>query len=180
MRVRRLRDVHSLIADPFQIVVDARDGQHKSKIRGHQLLQRQQLHDAVVDLDLQFVDGVLFLEDGLARAFHPRRARNGRPDARRVRQGCPSRAAAPSIPQDRVQNGVPFVRPSPRTVPGLRAATTLRIRAIISNVAYQCDAIRRKKAIQKSMDTLCRAIVRPRATESSETPGDVRLGARIA
>ena len=62
--LRRLRDVDRLVADAFQIVIDARNGQHKAEIRGHELLQRQQLHDAVVDLNLQLVDGVLFAEHG--------------------------------------------------------------------------------------------------------------------
>ena len=49
-----------LVADAFQIVVDARDGQHKAQVHGHQLVQRQQLHHAIVHFDLQFVDGVFF------------------------------------------------------------------------------------------------------------------------
>jgi hypothetical protein len=58
-----------LIADPFQIVIDARYGQHKAEIRGHELLQRQQLYDAVVDLNLLLVDGVFFVEHHVSEVF---------------------------------------------------------------------------------------------------------------
>ena len=69
MRVRRMRDVHGLVADAFQVVVDARDGQHETQVGGHQLLQGQQLHHAIVNFNLQFVDGVLFLEHRLRELF---------------------------------------------------------------------------------------------------------------
>ena len=59
----RLGDVDGLVADAFQVVVDARDGQHEAQVGGHQLLQGQQLHDAVVDFDLQLIDGRLFLQN---------------------------------------------------------------------------------------------------------------------
>ena len=58
--LRGLRDVDGLIADALEIVVDARNGQHEAQVGGHQLMQRQQLHDAVVNFHLQFVDGRLF------------------------------------------------------------------------------------------------------------------------
>src|SRR6266404_796020 len=62
--LRRLRDVDRLVAHAFQIVIDTRYGQHEAEVRGHKLLQRQQLHHTVIDLNLQLVDGVLFIEHG--------------------------------------------------------------------------------------------------------------------
>src|SRR6266550_5028299 len=64
--LRRLRDVDRLVAHALQIVIDTRYGQHKAEVRGHELLKRQQLHHAVVDLNLQLVDGVLFIEHGVS------------------------------------------------------------------------------------------------------------------
>ncbi len=69
MRSADLRDVDGLIADAFEIVVDARNGEDKAEIDGHQLVEREQLDDAVVDFDLQFVDGVFFVEDALGELF---------------------------------------------------------------------------------------------------------------
>ena len=54
--LRGLGDIDGLIADALEIVIDARDREDKTQIRGHQLMQREQLHDAVVDFDLQLVD----------------------------------------------------------------------------------------------------------------------------
>src|SRR3990172_11428881 len=59
----RLGDIDGLVADAFEIVVDARDGQYEAQVSSHQLLQRQQLHHAIVDFDLQLVDGRLFLQN---------------------------------------------------------------------------------------------------------------------
>src|SRR5438445_2413794 len=64
-----LGDVDGLIADALEIVVDARNGQHEAEIGGHELVQREKLNDAVVDFDLELVDGVFFLEDTLGKLF---------------------------------------------------------------------------------------------------------------
>src|SRR6266851_5519968 len=47
-----LGNVDGLIADAFEIVVDARDGQHEAEIDGHEPVQGEKLNDAVVDFDL--------------------------------------------------------------------------------------------------------------------------------
>ena len=65
--LRGLRNIHGLIADALEIVVDARHRQHEAQVGGHQLMQRQQLHHAVVNLHLQIVDGRLFSEHRLGQ-----------------------------------------------------------------------------------------------------------------
>ena len=47
-----LRDVDGLIADALEIVVDARDGEDEAEVGGHQLMEREELDDAVVDFEL--------------------------------------------------------------------------------------------------------------------------------
>jgi hypothetical protein len=64
-----LRDVDSLIADTLEIVVDPGNGKDKAEIDGHQLMQREELDNAVVNFDLQFIDGVFFIEDALGKLF---------------------------------------------------------------------------------------------------------------
>ncbi len=62
-----LGDIHGLVADALEVVVDARNRQDEAKIDGHELVQRKKLHDAVVDFHLQLVDGVFFLENALGK-----------------------------------------------------------------------------------------------------------------
>jgi hypothetical protein len=64
-----LGDVHGLIANAFEVVVDARNGQDEAQVNGHELVQCQQLDDAIVNFHLQLVDGVFFLEDALGKLF---------------------------------------------------------------------------------------------------------------
>src|SRR6267143_7316894 len=64
-----LRDVDGLIADAFEIVIDARDRQHEAEIDGHKLVQSEKLNDAIVDFHLELVDGVFFLEDAVGELF---------------------------------------------------------------------------------------------------------------
>src|SRR5256884_3934057 len=64
-----LGDVDGLVADALEIVIDARDRQHEAEIDGHQLVQGKKLNDAIVDFQLQLVDGVFFLEDALGEPF---------------------------------------------------------------------------------------------------------------
>jgi hypothetical protein len=61
--------VDGLIAYALEIVVDARDGKDKAEIDGHQLMESEELEDAVVDFELEFVDGVFFIEDTLGELF---------------------------------------------------------------------------------------------------------------
>src|SRR5467141_1550422 len=58
-----LGDIHGLIADALQVNVDARNGQRKTEIHRHELVQGKKLNDAIVDFQLELVDGVFFLED---------------------------------------------------------------------------------------------------------------------
>ena len=62
---RGLRDVDGLVADALEIVVDAGNGQDEAEVDGHQLVEREELHDAVVDFELQLVDGVFFIQNAL-------------------------------------------------------------------------------------------------------------------
>jgi hypothetical protein len=66
---RGLGDVHGLVPDALEVVVDAGDGENEAKVDGHQLMERQELDDAVVDFELQFVDGVFFIENALGELF---------------------------------------------------------------------------------------------------------------
>ena len=59
-----LGDVDGLVADAFEVAIDARDADEEPQIRGHGLLEGQQARDAVVHFDLQFVDGVFLGEHG--------------------------------------------------------------------------------------------------------------------
>jgi hypothetical protein len=49
----------------LQVVVDSRDRQYKAQVCRHELVQCQQLHDAVVDFELQLVDGVFLIQHSL-------------------------------------------------------------------------------------------------------------------
>jgi len=42
-----LRDIHGLIADAFEVIIDARNGQSKTEIHGHELVQSEELNDAI-------------------------------------------------------------------------------------------------------------------------------------
>ena len=66
---RGLRDVDGLVADTLEIVVDAGNSEDKAEVDGHQLMERQELDDAVVDFELQLVDGVFFFENALGKLF---------------------------------------------------------------------------------------------------------------
>ena len=63
--MRVLGDVHGLVADPLQVGVDLHGRRDEAQVRGHRLLQRQQLQAAVVDLDLQVVDLLVGADDQL-------------------------------------------------------------------------------------------------------------------
>jgi hypothetical protein len=67
--LRALRNVHGLIADALEIVIDSRDGQHEAEIAGHKLVQRKELDHAVVDFNLEFIDSVLFFQDAIGQLF---------------------------------------------------------------------------------------------------------------
>jgi hypothetical protein len=64
-----LRDVHGLIADALEVVVDARDGEDEAEVGGHQLMEREELDDAVVDFELKLVDLIFFVENALGELF---------------------------------------------------------------------------------------------------------------
>ena len=62
-----LGDVDGLIADAFEIIVDARYREDKTEVRGHELMESQELHDTIVDFELKFIDGVFFIEHALGK-----------------------------------------------------------------------------------------------------------------
>ena len=64
-----LRDIDGLIADAFEIAIDARNGQQKPKVGGHGGLQGQQALDALINFDLHLVDGVFFVEHGFGEVL---------------------------------------------------------------------------------------------------------------
>jgi hypothetical protein len=59
-----LGDIDGLIADAFEIVIDAGHGEDEAQVDGHGLLEGEETLDAVIDLELNFIDGGFFLEDG--------------------------------------------------------------------------------------------------------------------
>src|SRR5271169_1295910 len=62
-----LRDVDGLVADALEVVVDAGDGEDEAEIDSHQLVEREELDNAVVDFKLQFVDGVFLIDNALGK-----------------------------------------------------------------------------------------------------------------
>jgi len=66
---RGLRDIDGLVADAFEVAIDARDGEEEAQVGGHGLLEREESLDALVNFDLHFVDGVFFVEDGFGEAL---------------------------------------------------------------------------------------------------------------
>jgi hypothetical protein len=66
---RALGDIHGLVTNALEIVIDPGDGQDQPQIDGHQLMKSQELDYAVVDFQLKFVDGIFFVEDALGQLF---------------------------------------------------------------------------------------------------------------
>jgi hypothetical protein len=64
-----LRDVDGLVADALEVVVDARNGEDEAKVGGHQLMEREELDDAIVDFELKLVDLIFFVKDALGELF---------------------------------------------------------------------------------------------------------------
>ena len=64
-----LRDVDGLVANAFEVAIDARNGEEEAEIGGHRLIEGQQALDALIDFDLDLVDGVFLGEDGLGEMF---------------------------------------------------------------------------------------------------------------
>jgi hypothetical protein len=62
-----LRDVDGLVADALEVIVDARDSEDEAEVDSHQLMKGKELDDAVVDFNLELVDGVFFVEDALRK-----------------------------------------------------------------------------------------------------------------
>jgi hypothetical protein len=62
-----LGDIDGLIADALEIVIDARDGENEAQIDGHELVEGEELNDAIVDFHLELVDGVFFGEDPVGK-----------------------------------------------------------------------------------------------------------------
>jgi hypothetical protein len=64
-----LRDVDGLVADTLEVVVDAGNGKDEAEIDSHQLMESEKLEDPVVDFELEFIDGVFFIDDALGELF---------------------------------------------------------------------------------------------------------------
>ena len=64
-----LGDVDGLVADAFQVAIDARDGEEEAQVRSHGLLSGEEALDALVNFNLHFVDGVFFGEDDFGQVF---------------------------------------------------------------------------------------------------------------
>jgi hypothetical protein len=65
----RLRYIHSLVADALEVTVDTRNRKQKAEIGSHGRLQRQLALDALIDLDLHFIDGVFLVEHRFRNAL---------------------------------------------------------------------------------------------------------------
>ena len=57
-----LRDVHALVPDPLEVEVDVQDRGEEAKIARHRRLDRDQLEHAAVDVEVAFVDRVVFAD----------------------------------------------------------------------------------------------------------------------
>jgi hypothetical protein len=66
---RTLRNVDGLIADAFEVIVNAGNGEDEAQVGGHELVKSEKLNDAVVEFELKLVDGVFFIEDPLGKLF---------------------------------------------------------------------------------------------------------------
>jgi hypothetical protein len=66
---RALGDVDGLVADALEIVIDAGNRQDKAQVNGHELMQREQLNHAVINLQLEFVNRALFFENAIGELF---------------------------------------------------------------------------------------------------------------
>src|SRR5262249_558376 len=64
---RALRDVDSLVADALEVVVDAGNRENEAEVDRHELMEGKELDDAIVDFELELVDGVFFGEDALGK-----------------------------------------------------------------------------------------------------------------
>jgi hypothetical protein len=64
-----LSNVDGLIANAFEIVVDAGNGEDEAEVNGHELVEGEKLDDAVVNFHLKLVDGVFFLKDAVGEGF---------------------------------------------------------------------------------------------------------------
>ena len=64
-----LRNIDGLIADALEIIVDAGNGENEAQVGGHELMESEELNDAIVKFELKLVDGVLFIEDTLGELF---------------------------------------------------------------------------------------------------------------
>ena len=62
-----LADVHGQVAHPLEVGVDLDGGDDHAQVGGHRLVQGQQLETAVVQLDVQVVDGLIAGQYGLER-----------------------------------------------------------------------------------------------------------------
>ncbi len=59
---RRLGDVDGEIADALQVGVDFDRRHDRPQVHGHRLVERQELEAAIVDFDVQLIDGPIALE----------------------------------------------------------------------------------------------------------------------
>jgi hypothetical protein len=64
-----LRDVHCLVPNTFQFIVDAPDRQSETQVDRNQLVTSDQLQHAGIHFDLDLIDGHLFVHDSLGGLF---------------------------------------------------------------------------------------------------------------
>ena len=62
-----LRDVHGLVADPLEVQAAVQDRRDQAEVGRHRGLQRQELQNTVVDLQVELVDLVVAVDDALCR-----------------------------------------------------------------------------------------------------------------
>ena len=62
-----LRDVHRLVADALEMQAAVQDRRDQPEVGRHRGLQRQELQDPVVDLQVQLVDLVVGVDHALSR-----------------------------------------------------------------------------------------------------------------
>ena len=110
---RRFGDVDGQVADPFEVGVDLHGGDNRAQVRGHRLVQREQLEAAVVDLDVELIDRLIPRED----AVH---ARGVALDERPHRRADAILGEAAHLEQPRLELFQFFLKMTPVTFPRIR------------------------------------------------------------
>ena len=62
-----MSDIDRLIADAFEVVIYTRDRKNEAQIGSHQLVERKQLHDPIINFHLELIDGRFLFQNGFGQ-----------------------------------------------------------------------------------------------------------------